>query len=234
MTKKSLVLLMISWGSSFAVVQSAVAADCPVDYQVVGRARVVADKLSETECYVSVGLDWPDESMLYRSYLLTSKGLMLVFNSLGDGPESTHTGAREFYFFPHTSDLGLRVIPETKRILVRMTNSDFAEFNSETGQIQGLKKGAVTVESRIAANNAGGVEISDYKMLILDSGFKLGSSPSGISSRKSVFRDQVGRSCEVKNTEIFKYVGGQNELKYSDKDLCQFLYSRCPSLTCNF
>src|SRR5687768_2155584 len=58
------------------------------------------ERSSDGECWVSLHPRNGYVDLKYRDYLLSSSGLLLVFNSYGHGPESETTGAREFYFFP--------------------------------------------------------------------------------------------------------------------------------------
>ena len=54
-------------------------------------------------CFISIhGMDITD--LKYRDYYFDNSGQFLVFNSYGDGPNSTHTGMRSFFLLPIVND----------------------------------------------------------------------------------------------------------------------------------
>ncbi len=207
--------------------------DCPNENFLIGKTRFRSAHLSADKCYFSVSINRFTD-LVYRQYLFTTNGLLMVFNSFGSGPESTDTGAREYYFFPRDHDIQLKVDPTMGLLQLRLINGDMATFDIEAASLDRLDLGQVFVDPEIVQSNQGGVEIKRYSGLLLDSGFKLGSSPSSKPNRESKFTDAGGRTCVVKNSEIFKYPGGETAFKFSDQELKEFLAGRCPQINWNF
>src|SRR6185312_15107806 len=105
----------------------------------------------------------------------------------------------------------------------------------KTGAVAGFKGIEATIDPKVNPENAVGVEIIKAPTLLLDCGFTQGHDPSTEPARKSVFHDINGKTCAVKNSELFTYIGdGDNYFTYSDAALKTFLKKRCPSLTVNY
>ena len=120
-------------------------------------------------------------------------------------------------------------------VSVRMSDGGRVVFNPATAQIASLERGAAIVSPRIDPADRGGVEIPRYAGLMLDAGFRLGESPSGRPNADSTFRDAQGRTCMVKNNELFNYTpDGDHALKFNDAQLSAWLTTRCPGLSAGF
>ena len=46
--------------------------------------------------------------------------------------------------------------------------------------------------------------------------------------------DAAGKTCTVKNNEVFAYANGDRDFKFDDAGLKKFLATRCPALTVSF
>lgn len=209
---------------------------CPrVDPVHVGNTQGYADGFSSGKCYVSIGSMLVTD-LIYRSYGFFSNGLLMVFNSYGDGEDNNPnlTSAREFYFFPRTGALSLEMDKTAGTVSVVMADGGRVVINPETSQIASLDRGSVLVAPRIDPADRGGVEITSYAGLMLDAGFRMGESPAGRPKADSTFRDAQGHLCTVKNTEVFAYANGDHELKHTDAELKAFLKTRCPNITPGF
>lgn len=209
---------------------------CPrVDPVHVGNTQGYADGFSSGKCYVSIGSMLVTD-LIYRSYGFFSNGLLMVFNSYGDGEDNNPnlTSAREFYFFPRTGALSLEMDKTAGTVSVVMADGGRVVINPETSQIASLERGSVMVAPRIDPADRGGVEITSYAGLMLDAGFRMGESPAGRPKADSTFRDAQGHLCTVKNTEVFAYANGDHELKHTDAELKAFLKVRCPNITPGF
>lgn len=187
-------------------------------------------------CYLSVH-PFDSDNLIYRDFLFAQDGMLMVFNSFGEGPESTTTGARELYFFPRT-----QLYPtyawndQLQRLEVTHTNGEKYFFNYKDNQFSGTTNGTVKEDPSVNRQNKGGVEITGYKGLMLDVGFTMGESPSAITTGAAVFTDQNSKTCDVKNDEVFKYVANGDDLfKFDyDRDLVSFMKGRCPALNVAF
>ncbi len=150
---------------------------------VVGGTQGYADALGSGICYVSID-PMSTPGLVYRSYVFFGDGLLMVFNSYGDGEGIPNlTSAREFFFFPRRNAPELNMDQKAGTISVRMSDGGRADFDPAAAGLSGFERGAVTVAPKIDPASRGGVEIPRYAGLMLDSGFRLGESPSGRPGR---------------------------------------------------
>ena len=218
------------------VAPSAISAACPrVNPSHVDGTQGYADSLGSGKCFVSIG-SMSTTHLIYRGYTFFSDGLMMVFNSYGDGEDNNPnlTSAREFFFFPRVGALALEMDKTAGTVTVVMSDGGRVGFDPATAQIKSLDRGSVTVSPRIDPVDRGGVEIPSYTGLVLDAGFRMGESPSGRPDANATFRDAQGHLCTVKNRELFAYADGDHELKFSDAQLSTWLKTRCPTLAPGF
>lgn len=183
------------------------------------------------DCFLSVR-NYKTSGMVYRDYLFSASGNFLVFNSFGDGSISDSTGAREFYIFPRRHAIPqYKWNTETRRLEVTSASGSVFYFDYENSDVVAISNGNVKVASTVTPANRGGVEISNYKGLILDVGFTMGKAPSENQSAMSTFTDENGKTCKVRNGEVFKVTStGDVNPRYTDKGLAAFLKNRCPQL----
>ena len=211
------------------------ASSCPQSQPVViGGTQGYADSLGSGLCFVSID---PTEtsSMVYRSYAFFGDGLLMVFSSYGEGSSSKTTSAREFFFFPRRSAPELAMDPKAGTVSVRMSDGGRADIAPANAQLAGFERGAVTVSAKIDPAERGGVEITSYAGLMLDAGFRVGESPSGRPGATSTFRSAEGRTCAVKNSELFNYTSnGDHSFKFTDAQLSAWLATACPGLNAGF
>ncbi|MBI2363212.1 MAG: hypothetical protein HYV15_07510, partial [Elusimicrobia bacterium] len=207
------------------------AAACPrVDPVHAGGTQGYADELRAGLCFVSI-TPMDSTGLVYRNYGVFSDGMLMVFNSFGDGDDTAKfTGAREFYFFPRAGALRLAIDPAAPSVSVTMADGGVLAFDPATAQVRAVDRGSVTVAARVDPADKGGVEFPAYSGLMLDAGFRMGELPSGRPGAESVFRDANGRSCAVKNSEVYAYAGGDRSFKFDDAALKAFLKTRCPNL----
>ncbi len=186
---------------------------------------------NQKSCFLNIS-SRQSSNLVYRSYLMSDEGLFMVFNSFGDGEIDEDTGARNFYFFP-------RLIPnptyqwndQDQVLEVIHTNGDKFLFDYKTAEIKGIGQGQVTVAADISKVHRGGVEILNYKGLLLDAGFAIGRSPSAVGSGDAVFKDHQGQFCSLKNRELFEMDKDQDiRFMFDDPGLKLFLNKRCPQL----
>jgi len=181
-------------------------------------------------CWLSIV---PDNVNLYmRTYLLDPYGMFMVFNSYGEGPDSTHTGARVFHFFPRGRVPHAEVL-NSGELIIMTANPNVHFIMASNSGIWALNQphGRIIEAPRIARNNQGGVEFLGFPMLILDSGFQLGRDPRD-SNKTSTFQDPSGQTCIVPNTEVFRYSpSGSIDIKFEDdQSLLVYLRKRCSNL----
>lgn len=191
----------------------------------------IHQRATTNDCVLSIK-PYRGPGLIYRSYLFTSKGLLMVFNSYGPGGIDK-TGAREFYFFPRTAYPSFEDLGEN----IKIRTSDPYQFfimDKENGRFLDFSFGSISEDPIVSATNNGGIEIQSQG-LILDVGYMQGNSPAADPKRKSVFHDGQGNSCQVQNKEVFRYFGtGDVDFKFEDRDLRTFLKLRCPNLIIGF
>ncbi len=159
----------------------------------------------------------------------------MVFNSYGDGKPSEKTGARVFYFLPReTTPHG---ISENGDLKIQTGSVDTVLIiDGTTSKLKSLARkniAATLIESpEVNATNQGGVEIKDYHGLLIDTGFALGKDPKTDPNRKSLITDQNGKSCRIKNKDLFNYDNSDEAIfKRSDLEFKKYLSQVCPELT---
>ena len=185
------------------------------------------------ECWLEVSPDLPPK-LIYRDYLITDKGLMMIFNSYGEGPDSEMTGARVLFFFPRTE------IPDVDRsgpdfVIHTASPNVVLHMDRKSAKLLGMEHGKVVEDPQVIPTNKGGVEFSNLNTVWMDSGFGHGHDPTSEKTHSSIFHGANGKSCTVKNTEVFDYVGNEVNLKFStDAEVAKFVKTRCPQLTVNF
>ena len=215
---------------------AAAAGGCPrVPPMHVGGTQGYADGFSSGLCYISID-PVNTTRLIYRATSIFSDGVLMVFSSYGDGSEDNPnlTSAREFRFFPRLRTPELLMDPAKLTIAVRMADGGLVSFDQATGQIASFERGSVTVSPRVDPAERGGVEITSYAGLLLDSGFRMGEMPSGRPAADSTFRSAQGQLCTVKNSELFAYANGDRTLKFTDAQLSAWLKTRCPGLNVGF
>jgi hypothetical protein len=226
----SLVFLGLGLSFSFTASWAADATTCPNKVERHGSIQVQQDLSNNNVCFVSVG-NFKTEGGVYRNYLFTSDGELMVFNSYGWGNDSDDTAAREFFFFPRSSNLAFNWNEQSRQLEVTGASGDQFFFDYEEAQLVSMSKAQVQLAADVSKTNKGGVEILKYQGLMMDGGFKIGSAPTSSRSGNSVFKDSVGATCTVKNTALFTYESdGDVIFKYTDKDLSVFLKRICSKL----
>lgn len=220
--KKLFLLVLLFSTSSFA------AQDICVDSnQYVRGIHFQTGSFTTGKCFISISSNYL--KMTYRNYLITSEGQMMIFNSYGDGPSSTHTGARVYHFFPYRSAVTYELTNDA--LEVTLTTGAKASFELEDGVLFDISSSDVVVSPDISRDNFGGVEITAREDIILDSGFKLGNTPVWYLNRKSTFHDSMGTTCEVKNSQVFEKKNSEIYLTIdNNKDLFRFLKQSCPDI----
>lgn len=171
--------------------------------------------------------------LIYRDYLFTTEGLFMVFNSYGKGPDAETTGARMFHLFPRPlNKFSYSWNFETKELEVTHVTGDKFIFDSRKARLKSMTRAQIINADDVNKENAGGVEILNYKGLLLDSGFEMGRAPNSSRNAISTLKDGLGKTCKLKNYELFDYLpGGDVVFKFKDSNLKTFLKKRCPNLS---
>lgn len=178
------------------------------------------------ECWISIDNMDAYKTLIYRSYLITTEGLLMVFNSYGKGPSSSFTGARMFYFLPR--EVFLNEISQKKNLLsVRLNSRLNLQFETKKLNLVNQENFKVITDPKITRKNNGGVEIKKYTGVYLDTGFSLGEAPTTNPERSSFFVNPQGQKCSVLNKQIFDYKNGEMYLQ-GDSILKATVQRVCP------
>lgn len=233
--KISFILLIFSFNKVF----SNELADCPDLYQLKGEIQVQQLKTSNGFCLLSIVPKKAYVDLIYRSYVFSDKGSLLVFNSFGDGDnEAELTGAKEFYFFPRlVKDQLFSWISSSKTDYLNVQTNHYFNMliDAETGLISAVDKAEVQIDPNIRPDNQGGVRIKPQAGLIYELPFTKGRAPSSQPNVRGVFADSAGQNCVVKVSELFsKDASGEVYFKMTDYALKQFLMIKCPKLNVGY
>ena len=217
-----------------ALAPRAAAACRRVDPVIAGGTQGYSDRMGDGGCFISI-TPVDTNGLVYRSYGIFSDGMLLVFNSFGDSEDTAKdTGAREFYFFPRAQAPVLSIDASAPSVSATLPDGGTLTFDPATAQPSATDRGSVKAAAKVDRANKGGVEFPAYSGLMLDAGFRMGELPSMRPGAESVFRDANGRTCPVKNSEVFTYGGGDRSFRFDDAGLKAFLAGRCPALSVYF
>lgn len=220
----TLSLLLLGASQSFA------ATTCADKYEVFDNTMVQTIP-GDDGCYITVN---PRNivDMTYRDFLFDDKGLFMIFNSFGNGPESDYTGAREIYFFPrNVKDLGYTYDQASQRLTVTTPSGKTVVFNTEKSILVSISGTSFNQDYDVNKTNNGGIEITKNDGFYLDLGFQVGQSPSQSPTRKVTFLDTAKHTCQVKNSQIFTYTQDDDVIfKFDDAQLTKFLKTSCTNL----
>jgi hypothetical protein len=168
----------------------------------------------------------------YREYVFDERGRFLVFNSL-PGDYETATGRRNFFFFPRKQPPSF-VLGSDGNPVVTLSSGQEVTFNAASARIAAFSGVQFTENPAVTLDDQGGVEIQRFPGILLDTGWKIGGPAYHDALGSSTFRDPAGKTCTVKNEEIFDYkdaIYDEPLFKYqTDKELELYLSRRCPLL----
>ena len=202
---------------------------CKSDAVFLENLRIQTGRFGDKDCFISLS---PRKTydIEYRNFLFIRAGRFLIFNSFGNGPSDTHTGARELNFFPRSSSLNYKI--NESNVEVYLVNGDVMTFHREEVYPETLTRAKLTYDFDLNLNNAGGLEIENYESLLLDFGFKMGMSPSWYLDRKSIFTDKNNQKCTIENSQVLYRKNSDIHWKYdTDLTLMKFLDDICPDLS---
>lgn len=207
--------------------------DCPERLERIGFTQIhQMETYKKDNCYIATSNTQDYSDLIYRSYLV-SKDSLLVFLSLGSGPEELNTGAKEFFFFPRDVKTQNFMGSGDQKTIHISTRYDFDfTFDAETSQLLDVTNAVVSVDPKISPDNDAGVTMTPLKGLIYELPFMINGAPSGELQKTGVMKDAFGHRCQVKVGQIFKMVddGGDTAIKYTDVQLKNVLKKICPQI----
>lgn len=226
-TKNLIASILFTSTASFSFAETSNV--CAEDYKVLANdTQIQMGTLQPNVCFLAID-PFNNLDLVFRSYIMVNDSSIMIFNSFGDGPPATMTGAREIFFFPRQQTLNYSI--NATNLNVEMSGMNFSMDIASTKfvKIDGVKFQEAT---SIAKNNDGGLAILSSERLYLDLGFTMGTAPRSVRNGKAVFHDGHAAICEVLNSEIFDYsdIDDPNLKFSSDKDLATYLMLRCANL----
>ncbi|RYZ84072.1 MAG: hypothetical protein EOP06_18775, partial [Proteobacteria bacterium] len=202
---KAMVWALFAYGISMNA-HAAPPAYCVDKYEIFDNTQVQISPTGDS-CTVSVHPREAYVDLIYRDFLFDTNGLFMVFNSYGNGSDSQSTSAREFYFFPRAvSDLKYEFDAKNNRLMVTAASGKRFYFNTIKAILTDVSGSMLQQDYSMEPKNRGGVEFPQNDGLIMDGGFKIGQSPSQYPKEKVTFRDPTGNTCDLTNSEVYKYL----------------------------
>ncbi|MFN8846123.1 MAG: hypothetical protein ACK5V3_03130 [Bdellovibrionales bacterium] len=186
---------------------------CPRRLEGIANIQIHQFLLSEVgPCTLSLHPRDAYVTLIYRDYLLTSEGLLLVFNSLAPNEGPGSHGAREFFTFP-SEFKGFTWETQGDTLIIKGFGELTLSFSTQTAQLKSISNADIMVSKKVEASNRGGVEIVRSQWPFVDSGFHLGGSPSQRPEAFSTIKNAKNQSCRVMNSKIFDYSSGEAQIR---------------------
>lgn len=181
-------------------------------------------------CILSVGNK--NIQTIYRDFSFDNRGSMLVFTNYGEFDSQMRYGTREFYFLPlKTKFPDFEWNDETQELEVIMTSGDRAYFSYLTANLTGVENADVKVSNDLHPRSKNGIEVSNYRGILMDTGFTLDRLSSQSPNLLSEFSDVRGNKCKVANRTVFRYKpNGDVQYKLNNTELKNLLSKDCPGL----
>ena len=181
-------------------------------------------------CILSVGNK--NNETIYRDYSFDNRGGMLIFTNYGEFDSQMRYGTREFYFLPQkTSFPDFVWNDETNELEVIMTSGDRAYFSYLTANLNGIENADVKISNDLHPRSKNGIEVSNYKGILMDTGFTLDRLSSQSPNLLSELSDVRGNKCKVANRSVFRYKSnGDVQFKLNNAELKALVLKSCPGL----
>ena len=169
---------------------------------------------------------------IYRDYSFDQNGGMLVFTLYGEFDNQQRFGTREFFFLPKKNNFpDFSWNDETQELEVIMTSGDKAFFSYQTAGLKAIENAQITIDDYLHPRTQGGVEINQYKGLLVDTSFTLDRLSSQNRNGLSILKDSKSNTCKVANRSLFRYLpNGNVQFKLKTPDLKSLLEKQCPGL----
>lgn len=170
-------------------------------------------------------------NLTYRDFYFDNSGRFMVFNSYGPGPDSTHTGARDFFLFPIESDYPDYSFEPNDDLIVKMVSGHQLRISGKDFSLVSLSSGKVS-EKPVSTKNAGGVEITLQTGFWMDTGFRLGGLNIADAAKRTLFKSAKQTSvCSMKNNLFMDYTHPDDpEFRLTGDAFLKFTKSTCPQL----
>ena len=207
-----------------------IGADCPYQQKIVNGTVASQFFTGSRGCLVQVTpMDKPN--LVYREYLFDERGSFEIFDSL-TGDFDTSTGTRTYFFFPRSQAPNF-VVSADGWIDVTLASHAHVLLGGSPTRLHSFG-GTFTETKSVSLADQGGVEITAFPSLWLDTGWQVGGHGLDQADRSSVFHDSHGATCAVPNRQIVSYTDASDGLalfySQTDRQLAVFLANVCPQL----
>ena len=191
--------------------------------------KISTMKLTNGNCYLSLH---PKRTvdLVYRDFMFSDEGLIMMFDSYGNGPGSRFTGARSFYTYPHKTSPTYTI--NGSQLLITLIDGNVFSFDLDLYQPTFMSNAVISYISDVKPALKGGLEIDSKEGLLIDLGHRIGADPSTRRNYESTFTDVHNRSCKVNNNKFIKLVAGEPSLIFTDNQTINlFVREHCPNLS---
>lgn len=214
----------------FLILSIALAQNCPDQAEDFGPYRFRRSQISKAlGCMVNVKLRDSTDTKPARFFDFLKEGQIQITTQNGPVSKTDSTGTRSYFILPANEtqsikSLGGLGIQVKDSAGLGWSFNEQGEITSENGcKLKVNPK--ITWENESTANNKdGGFSINRCPgSIIIDVGFRRTRNPIDEKDRVIAIRDPQGKSCQVKNSEVFSYKD-QGLLKYKrSEDFYAFL-----------
>jgi len=231
--KKTTTLLFLFVSLAFTISAKADFTNAKCDEALIGNDVIQINRQwnpSSRTCFISLHPRQVN-GLKYRDYYFDNTGLFMVFNSYGYGPDSTFTGAREFFSFPVVNEYPDFSFEKNGDAIIKMVSGHELRVSGKDFSLVSLSNGTVS-EKPLSNKNNGGVEIALTKGFWMDTGFKLGGVNISNPSKSSIFKSATSKeSCSLVNKTFLNYTAdGDSEFKLVGDAFVQYIRKQCPKL----
>lgn len=214
--------ILTSFSFLFLVLSSAVfAKNCPEKTGKYGDEIMFQDLF----CQIKVSTDKNSR----RDISITDSGQIQIFSNFAGTTNSNSTGARVYYLFPIRGDKKIISNDDSQLDVIHPSNVHFKFDRNGKLSSPDLK---MKVSADVNSTNKSGVEIENYPNgIIIDIGYRKGSSPITNKAAVVTVTDKNNKKCSFPNSEFHRMKDGEAELVYkSNESLHKFLSQKCSNL----
>ncbi|MBC7742633.1 MAG: hypothetical protein H7061_10575 [Bdellovibrionaceae bacterium] len=203
------------------------------DHVLTGSDNIQVNRQWDTatrNCFISL-TPRNIENLKYRDYYFSNEGEFMVFNSYGNGPDSSMTGSRDFFIVPVVNEYPDFTIETNGDVTIKMVSGHQFRVSGKDFSIVSVTPGTFS-EKPVSPSNQGGVEISLQTGFWIDGGFRKGGTRFGNPKSRSVIHSgKSAATCSVVNSQVLAYDStGNYNFKLGDKDWTAFLAKQCPQI----
>jgi hypothetical protein len=200
------------------------AEECPINTGKYGKGIQYQDML----CRIMISADRTD-SKSNRSLTFNNEGAIQVFSNFPGTTNSNSTGARVYYLFPFKTNKSISEVDENHLTVVHTSGAKLIFDNKGRVSSPDLK---MRVSQEINSQNKSGIEIESFQNgLVVDLGYRMGSTPVLNKNAVVTITDKNKKKCTMVNSDINEINNDNVKLRFkTNQALHSFLSRKCPGL----